>query len=242
MSINPMDGENGWDLNDNPRSGWAKGTGFRIDWQNGPRGVDGNGNLMPMTGASMEDIIEVLMMRIKFYQASKFSCVENADALDYLGRAHERLSDRQRRRERNNILGTNEVDKVEGKDNYGSDGPEKEDPIEPKVSVGSSDPPNPVSAWPPPDYVEMEHTHIREDGTFMHTSHSHGPTYIVDHIHLVKGLRRYIEVCNWPSNAPNTPTYDSKEGPDNDDKPHVPQRILSNYPPLNQEPTMPHYQ
>ena len=94
------------DDNDNPAGGTVVGLGFTIVWQNGPLGR--GAERMRPNGAFVEDIIDAVISRIKYYQDSKFACEENADALIALEQAAIRLSDRTVNREVRNVEGTHE--------------------------------------------------------------------------------------------------------------------------------------
>lgn len=91
--------ENWVDENGNPAGGMYNTTGIRIDWQDGPLGC-GPERKEP-NGAFVENVIDAAIKRIAFYQASKFSCRENAIALTHLETAllwlNKRTQDRQRR-------------------------------------------------------------------------------------------------------------------------------------------------
>ena len=74
---------NHWtDSNGNPAGGSSYGRGFAISWQNGPlgRGPD----RQPANGAFVEDVLRAVVSRIAFYQASRFACAQNAEALAQL--------------------------------------------------------------------------------------------------------------------------------------------------------------
>ena len=94
------------DGNGNPAGGVSTGRGFAVSWQNGPLGRD-NDRKEP-NGAFVEDVIQAVIGRIEFYQASGFSCAENADALHGLRVAAERLDDRTKGREERSVEGTHE--------------------------------------------------------------------------------------------------------------------------------------
>lgn len=87
-----------------PEGGQTYGCGFAIAWQRGPLGR-GDGRQLP-NGAFIEDVIKAGIGRLEYYQASKFACQENADALEHLGKALDRLHDRTRAREERGVEGT----------------------------------------------------------------------------------------------------------------------------------------
>ena len=91
------------DAQDNPAGGVSVGRGFTIAWQNGPLAVDGP------NGAFVEDVIQAVIGRIREYQASKFACQENADALRGLEIAAARLDDRTENRVARGVEGTHAV-------------------------------------------------------------------------------------------------------------------------------------
>ena len=100
--------EEHWLDNDgNPAGGVSFGRGFAISWQNGPLGR-GEDRREP-NGAFVEDVIAAAIGRIEFYQQSKFSCRENADALDHLRKAAEHLSSRTEEREKRSVEGTHQA-------------------------------------------------------------------------------------------------------------------------------------
>jgi len=92
------------DDNGNPAGGVSTGKGFTISWQNGPlgRGVDRR----EPNGAFVEDVIQAVIGRIQFYQASRFNSADNAEALDHLRLAAEALDRRTRDREKRDVEGT----------------------------------------------------------------------------------------------------------------------------------------
>lgn len=87
-----------------PAGGVSTGKGFTISWQNGPlgRGLDRR----EPNGAFVEDVIQAVIGRIEFYQASQFACQENADGLMALYQAAKRLDDRTKDREQRAVEGT----------------------------------------------------------------------------------------------------------------------------------------
>lgn len=93
-----------FDSDANPAGGHASGTGLWIQWQNGPLGR-GDQRLEP-NGAFVEDVIELCVERLKFYQDSKFVCMENDGAIDHLKRALQYLKDRTISREKRGVEGT----------------------------------------------------------------------------------------------------------------------------------------
>ena len=72
------------DANGNPAGGVSCGKGFTISWQNGPLGQAGTPGRPAANGACIEDVLQAIMGRLTFYQASKFACIENEKAIAYL--------------------------------------------------------------------------------------------------------------------------------------------------------------
>jgi len=96
--------DNRSDVNGNPTGGTVSGVGINIQWQDGPlgRGTERK----PPNGAFVEDVVEACAERIRFYQASKFSCRENAIALTHLETALLWLNKRTQDREARDVEGT----------------------------------------------------------------------------------------------------------------------------------------
>ena len=95
------------DVNGNPAGGVSSGKGFTISWQNGPLGRDGERK--EPNGAFVEDLIQVVIGRIKFYQESEFACGENEEALNRLIAAANILDSRTKEREARAVEGTHKV-------------------------------------------------------------------------------------------------------------------------------------
>lgn len=96
--------ENYVDNNGNPAGGYASATGLSVTWQNGPLGR-GDERQEP-NGAFVETLIAVAAQRIEHYQASKFRCDKNQDALDHLNTALRLLGERTQEREERKVEGT----------------------------------------------------------------------------------------------------------------------------------------
>lgn len=92
------------DADGNPAGGVSTGRGFTISWQNGPLGR-GAVRREP-NGAFVEDVIQAVIGRIEFYQASRFASSDNAEAITHLRAAAEALDRRTREREARQIEGT----------------------------------------------------------------------------------------------------------------------------------------
>ena len=87
-----------------PAGGHSFGVGFCIAWQRGPLGR--GEERIPPNGAFVEDIIDAVIRRIEFYQASEFACEENERALFHLQGAADALAERTQAREARGVEGT----------------------------------------------------------------------------------------------------------------------------------------
>lgn len=83
-----------------PAGGFVRSTGMEIDWQDGPLTEN------PRNGAFVEEVIEAAIVRIEYYQDSKFHCLENAVALGHLYAALEALHERTRERTDRGVEGS----------------------------------------------------------------------------------------------------------------------------------------
>lgn len=97
------------DENDNPAGGVAFGNGFTVSWQNGPLGQIGSPDRKEPNGAFVEDIIQVVIDRLNFYQDSKFSSEYNKRAIEHLKDAARSLDKRTKDREAAGTEGTHKV-------------------------------------------------------------------------------------------------------------------------------------
>lgn len=70
---------------------------------------DCNGGKREPNGAFVEDIVAAAIGRLQFYQASKFSCRENALAITHLQEAAHWLDHRTRDRETRGVEGTHQL-------------------------------------------------------------------------------------------------------------------------------------
>lgn len=95
------------DADGNPAGGTTYGRGFAIGWQNGPLGR--GENRREPNGAFVEDIIRAAADRLEFYQAGKFACEENAQALSHLREALQILEARTKDREARGVEGTHQL-------------------------------------------------------------------------------------------------------------------------------------
>lgn len=89
-----------------PTGGTVRGVGILIDWQNGVLGRDGD-RVAP-NGAFVEGVIEAAAQRLEFFQASRFKCTENEEAIVCLRRALDVLDSRTARRESAGTEGTHQ--------------------------------------------------------------------------------------------------------------------------------------
>ena len=96
--------DHGMDQDHNPAGGSTIGVGINIKWQNGPLGR--GDDRVPPNGAFVEDVIAAAVGRLKFYQASQFSCRENALAITKLEEALHWCNHRTMRREEEGTEGT----------------------------------------------------------------------------------------------------------------------------------------
>jgi len=96
---------NDTDADGNPAGGGVSGTGITIIWQNGP--VDREAKEYP-DGAFIEDVVHAIILRLEFYQNSKFVCDENAEALDHMRLALSAMLKRRDDRLERGVLGKHE--------------------------------------------------------------------------------------------------------------------------------------
>jgi len=92
------------DVNGNPAGGTSSGKGFAISWQNGPLGR-GSDRREP-NGAFVETITKAVIGRLEVYQASRFACDDNAEAIKHLEAAVECMQRRTKNREQRQVEGT----------------------------------------------------------------------------------------------------------------------------------------
>lgn len=82
---------------------------LRVQWQDGPRGKDAEGNLGPSNGAFVEDVIWAALQRLEFFQTSKYAHPANAEAVSHLHQALEMLNTRRVERADRGVEGQHEV-------------------------------------------------------------------------------------------------------------------------------------
>jgi hypothetical protein len=92
------------DQDGNPAGGVTSGTGMCLSWQNGPLGR--GDTRREANGCFVETVIAAVIGRLEFYQASRFACQENADALAALRAAAAILESRTKSREGRQVEGT----------------------------------------------------------------------------------------------------------------------------------------
>jgi len=102
----PIKSEHWHDAQRNPAGGVTQGVGFTISWQNGPLGKPGSPERRPPNGAFVEDVIKAAADRLNFYQAGRFGCAENEEALMHLDAALGALRKRTERRTTAGVEGT----------------------------------------------------------------------------------------------------------------------------------------
>ena len=102
-----MDVNNFRDNDGNPAGGTASGVGFNITFQDGPMGQGPNKKFQ--NGAMVEDLLQVCLQRLRFFQESKLQCRQNSIAITKIEEAIHWLEDRTRDRESRDVKGTNKV-------------------------------------------------------------------------------------------------------------------------------------
>jgi hypothetical protein len=81
MVLQGYHAEHWFDADGNPAGGVSTGRGFTISWQHGPLGKMGTIDYKEPNGAFVENVLQAVIERIEFYQASRFPHQEYADAL-----------------------------------------------------------------------------------------------------------------------------------------------------------------
>jgi hypothetical protein len=104
--MNPLPAINrNWsDEDGNHQGGISTGMGFTIAWQRGPI-KEGDRN-----GAFLLDVLGACRSQLEYYQEGKYSCVENAIALEHVLAAIDALESRKNRRNAEGVLGAHEPD------------------------------------------------------------------------------------------------------------------------------------
>lgn len=92
----------------NPSGGTSQAKGVQINWQNGPLGI--GADRKEPNGAFVEEVIQIAVDRINFYNDSKFRCRENSLAVTKLEEALHWLNFRTSRRTEQGIEGTHQED------------------------------------------------------------------------------------------------------------------------------------
>lgn len=96
------------DENGNPTGGKSLARGIQVNWQDGPLG-SGNNRKEP-NGAFVEEVIQIAIDRLEFFNSSKFRSRENSLAITKLEEALHWLNARTARREKSGIEGTHQED------------------------------------------------------------------------------------------------------------------------------------
>jgi hypothetical protein len=89
-----------------PTGGYTAGTGFEIEWQNGPLGRDED--CQEPNGAFVEGLVQAALGRLQFYQGSDFACRENVLAITKLEEALHWMQHRTDAREAAGVEGTHQ--------------------------------------------------------------------------------------------------------------------------------------
>lgn len=92
------------DLDGNPDGGFSRAAGVSVEWQRGPTVVDGVDH--GQNGAFVQTVIAVAANRLEHYQATRFRCDENAEAIRLLNEAIAVLESRFQKRAARGVLGT----------------------------------------------------------------------------------------------------------------------------------------
>ena len=97
---NPVGGSADFYHGNEDSHGWPFVESFRFQ-----EGVISKG----VNGLMIEDLIQVLIDRLNYFQKSQFSSDFNAEAVQHLGRAYDSLMKRRYDRERRGVLGKHEA-------------------------------------------------------------------------------------------------------------------------------------
>lgn len=93
----------------NPSGGYAHGPGMCVSFQDGPRGRDAGGELLPANGAFVEDLLVAARQRLAFFQESKFAHDSNDECIRHLDYCIDALHARAKERASRGVLGANVV-------------------------------------------------------------------------------------------------------------------------------------
>lgn len=110
--MHPLHVENFQDATGAPDGGYVLGLGLSVVWQRGPLGR-GPERKDP-NGAFVEHVIVAALSRLRYYQASRFKCAENAEAIEHLLSALRALERRTASREFAGVEGTHGQRPAEG--------------------------------------------------------------------------------------------------------------------------------
>ena len=106
-NLQKLEIQNKLDDNGIPTGGFVRGIGIAIAWQDGPVGRDSERK--EQTGAYVEDVLEACLIRLKYYQNTKFNCPENVLAISDLEGALKWLQRRTEDREKRLVEGTHGI-------------------------------------------------------------------------------------------------------------------------------------
>ena len=93
------------DADGNPAGGYVKGMGMELRFQDGPLGR--GDTRKAANGAFVEDVETGLLIRMRFYQSTRFNCRENALVITKLEEAQHWGQHRTRDREARGVEGLN---------------------------------------------------------------------------------------------------------------------------------------
>ena len=97
--------EHFFDEHGNPTGGHSSATGVCIAWQHGPLGK-GDDRKAP-NGALIGTVLDMVIDRLNFFQASEFASDYNAEAIEHITRAIDALDRRTKDRQERGVEGTN---------------------------------------------------------------------------------------------------------------------------------------
>lgn len=104
--LQSFEAENQSDAHGNPAGGFIRGVGLNIKWQDGPLNV--GAHRQAPNGAFVETVLAAARDRLKFYQKSRFKCVENDWAISSIDDALQALAERTASREKQGVEGKHE--------------------------------------------------------------------------------------------------------------------------------------
>lgn len=107
--MNNISNEFGTNEDGNPSGGQTESLGLSIHWQDGPL-ANADGTRKAPNGAFVEDVIQIAIDRLNFFNNSKFRCRENSIAITKLEEALHWLNARTDRRVKQGIERTHQED------------------------------------------------------------------------------------------------------------------------------------